>query len=272
MNNRNFKKLVSIKKIFSLLTIPFIFLAALSAQITQEDADEIVREHMRHKTELFYTVVYAKKGIQKNTTITSRAGEILELDYDCWLYFSHTFREGTSYVIEKTRYLTVNESTGNLFEINAKSDGRFPLPNDFADFAEWRPVAIEEHALANTHWKLAGIVNAQTDILTELEPKNCTICYMLIFVTDSYVMTFSSGNEFNALYEVDYDTNIIHLFNFSGTKVGETGNGQLYADIFIKNTLLLFSLQENELRLYYNDGKNYLLYNYMGVAWEPFIK
>jgi len=40
-------------------------------------------------------------------------------------------------------------------------------------------------SLEDTKWKLVGIVDAQTGILTELEPKDCKECYTLTFDTDT---------------------------------------------------------------------------------------
>ena len=59
--------------------------------------------------------------------------------------------------------------------------------------------------LANTKWKLSGIFNEMTGILTELEPKNCDECYTLTFDTDSTFTTHSSVNTFRGNYIVDYE-------------------------------------------------------------------
>ena len=43
----------------------------------------------------------------------------------------------------------------------------------------------KEKSLKDTRWKLAGIVNAETGVLTELEPNDCEWCYTLVFDFDS---------------------------------------------------------------------------------------
>jgi len=39
--------------------------------------------------------------------------------------------------------------------------------------------------LKGTKWKLAGIMDTQTNVLTELEPKDCADCYTLTFISDT---------------------------------------------------------------------------------------
>ena len=103
------------RKILLLIVAPFAFLSALSAQITQKEADGIVLERLKQETQ-FYTV-YAKANLQKEGfTITTAAGEEFELDYACWVYYFR-YNDDT-----QGRYLIVNESNGNLLEVNAKND------------------------------------------------------------------------------------------------------------------------------------------------------
>jgi len=104
------------KKILLLIAVPFVFLLALSAQITQEQADAIVLERLNQET-LPY-IIHAKEGIQSEMTITTMNGETLELDYSCWVYY-------VSYPSVNCclgRYLIVNESNGNLLELKATND------------------------------------------------------------------------------------------------------------------------------------------------------
>jgi len=114
--------------------------------------------------------------------------------------------------------------------------------------------------LIGTKWKLVGIGSLDKIALQELEPKDCEKCYTLTFDTDNTFLTFSSVNELQGNYKADYIAQTIQIFNFGGTKVGEVGGGYLYADPFWDMTIQSFSLQGNELRLYYNENKNYLLF------------
>jgi len=111
------------KKILLLLTALVAFFA-LSAQITQEEADSIVLERLSQ--EIQPHTIYAKEGIQTDMSITTANNEILELDYNCWVYY-------ISYT-DAGRYLIVNESNGNLLQVNTTSNA---APEDLV---EWRVV------------------------------------------------------------------------------------------------------------------------------------
>jgi len=112
------------KKIFLIIT-PFVFLSTLSAQITREEADEIVLERMSREIPPY--TVYAQENIQTNMVITTSAEEVIELDYACWAYY-------INYADNANCYLMVNESNGNLLEINTKSDV------GTSNLSEWREV------------------------------------------------------------------------------------------------------------------------------------
>ena len=138
------------KKILLLTTVLFAFFSALSAQITQERADEMVRERMQDDT--MFCFIRAKNTVQTGITITTSFGEILELDYNCWVYFVYYNNN-----VAKNCYLIVNESNGNLLEIKVKND----IPNNwvgddwmvFDDYADWRLVTTE---IPSTYYSLEG--------------------------------------------------------------------------------------------------------------------
>jgi hypothetical protein len=112
------------KKILFSLAVPLVFMATLSAQITQEQADKIIIERLNHDTSDF--IIYAKEEVQTNFEITTSIGEMLELNYPCWIYFIK--------YADKTngKYLIVKENNGNLLEMNTKND-EGPV-----DLSEWR--------------------------------------------------------------------------------------------------------------------------------------
>ena len=114
--------------------------------------------------------------------------------------------------------------------------------------------------LQGSKWKLVGIEILSKVALQELEPKNCVKCYILTFDSDSTFQTFSSTNELQGIYKANYGTQTIQITNFGGTKIGEVGDGALYWNHDIWHTVQTFSLQENELKLYYNENRNYLLF------------
>jgi len=117
-------KIMKIKTILLIIVQTFFF-TALSAQTTQEQADKIVLERMSSETQSY--TVYAKEDVQKEMIITTATEEMLELDYSSWIYYIR-------YGANQGRYLIVNESNGNLLEVDAKS-GAEP-----ENLAEWREI------------------------------------------------------------------------------------------------------------------------------------
>ena len=125
------------KKISLLTTILLASFSALSAQITQEKANEIVLQRMSQETQQY--TIYAKEGVQMDgITITTSTGEILELDYPCRVYY---IRYDFSLFLPKNkaaigRYLIVKESNGNLLEVSAINDIG---PEDSVDWRVFYP-------------------------------------------------------------------------------------------------------------------------------------
>jgi hypothetical protein len=106
-------------------------------------------------------------------------------------------------------------------------------------------------------WKTAGIADVETDLLRELE-NNCEKCYTLTFDTDESSYTaFTSANTLKGSYNADYVTRSIRFVISQQTIVDEQNDGKLWQNILL--TVESFSIQEDELRLYYNENKNYLL-------------
>ena len=102
------------KKIFLLLAASLICLTTISAQVSQEDADQIVIDRMSNETSDF--TIYAKDGVQTTFEVITASGETLELNYPCWVYYVN-FADETN-----GKYLIVKENNGNLLEVNAKND------------------------------------------------------------------------------------------------------------------------------------------------------
>jgi len=126
----------------------------------------------------------------------------------------------------------------------------------------------EKSPLEGTKWKLAGIVDTSTNELMVLEPKELDDFYRHVYsVGDFYTLMFDTDSTFSGrtttnviggIYITDYVTNSIHFTSFGGTKLGELGDGGLWWVIF--PTIRFFTLQGNELKLFYNDNKNYFLF------------
>ena len=108
--------------------------------------------------------------------------------------------------------------------------------------------------LPSTKWKLEGIVDVQTNTIKELEPKDYEISYTLTLYSDGTFTGYTSINKFVCVFESS--TGNVRLLLI--TEAGERGDGRLFY-----NTLLSVqshTQQEHELKLFYNDKRNYLLY------------
>ena len=116
--------------------------------------------------------------------------------------------------------------------------------------------------LEGSSWKLVGIVNTQTGALMELEPKGCDRCYTLTFEADNTYSVSSSTNDLFGEYIADYSTYGFQITLIDGTRVREIENGALYVTPFRDKSIKSFSLQKDELRLYYEDNgvEHYMLY------------
>ena len=246
------------KKIFLLIAALFAFFTALSAQTTQEEADAIVFKRMSRETGPY--IVYAKEGIQTKMTIISHKGEVLELDYACWVYYIH-------YVNNIGQYIIVKESDGNVLEIMVKN---YTKPDDLI---KWRMIDPEKlSVLHGTAWKLERIIDVENDI-TVFEPGSCKGCYTLTFDRHSCGALYSgipfSGVITNNIicgdYEINSETNAFIFTNIMGTAVGEGEDAYLYRQTLWKiQSFKIDDTSPRTLHLYYNDGKNYLKYKEIG--------
>ena len=117
---------------------------------------------------------------------------------------------------------------------------------------EWEQTTIEPQALLNTKWKCTGFVNAKSCMIKKSE-------HHLNFYEDGTL----SGCGCNVLvgnYKIDFITGNINIHNFITSEVlcPPEANEKLYVETL--NKVQFFSLQGNELRLYYNNKNNYLLF------------
>lgn len=137
-------------------------------------------------------------------------------------------------------------------EWNFKAD---IVTQDTTLYAKW-----EEINLQGTKWKLIGIV--ETEILIELEPKDCAECYTLTFDTNDTFEGRTTSNIIMGNYEIDYNTQTLRFTNIGGTEVGEVGDGYKYAEILwkIQSFILKKDVHPSMLYLYYNENRNYLLF------------
>ena len=117
---------------------------------------------------------------------------------------------------------------------------------------------IQQNPLLGT-CKLVGFGNTADNTFREAEPKDCEQCYTITFREDGTFFGYTSTNEVGGRYIVETTAQKIEFINFGGTKINELPDGHVYADAF--NSVNLFEINSNKLRLYYNNGLNFLLFN-----------
>jgi len=95
--------------------ILLIFSTSLSAQISRNEADEIVKKYLENKVAQVYPF-YIKTDVTGDFTLTTSNRETFRVKYDCWIYLK------SESAFSKTRYLFVNKDNGCLTEIVANND------------------------------------------------------------------------------------------------------------------------------------------------------
>ena len=115
---------------------------------------------------------------------------------------------------------------------------------------EPEPEPEPEFPLAGTKWKLAGIVDAQTGILKELEPI-CDMCYTLEFETDT------SGEGISTLNRLIFFLTPELRMWCATARYDIREDVQLFED-FIQR-LQYYEKTGNKLK-FYDNNHNYLLY------------
>ena len=140
----------------------------------------------------------------------------------------------------------------------------------FSACSEKTDKSEEKDLLLNSAWKLVGFVDVETEKMKEAEPTD-EWCFILRFKEGNFTPELSnsleggkklsgssSTNSFEGAYEIDESKNSINISIGLMTQVNEYLDGELYMKS-LKNTDF-FSLEEDELKLYYNNGQNYLLF------------
>jgi len=119
------------------------------------------------------------------------------------------------------------------------------------------PELPQSPALLRTKWGLTGIVDVGTGSLTRLEPDN--FLYTLYFDSETALSAWSPANTGRGGYVADYETGGIRVSGLWRTEVYDQEDGELWWRIL--GTVESFSLGDNELKLFYDGGKSYLLFS-----------
>ena len=113
-----------------------------------------------------------------------------------------------------------------------------------------------KNPLKNTEWKLVNFVYVANNTNKIPEP-NSEMCYILKFLETADSLTaVSSTNNFIGTYTIDIKTSSISITRLIGTKINEIGDGVSFVKSL--NTVDKYTIDNNILKLYYNDSKNCL--------------
>ncbi|MDR0542304.1 MAG: META domain-containing protein [Dysgonamonadaceae bacterium] len=112
--------------------------------------------------------------------------------------------------------------------------------------------------LQGTTWKLVGFADVETGTLRKAVPEDCLPCYTITFITDTTFTGKASSNLIHGHYKIDYEMSHMQIICGTMTEVVPYFDEELFVETM--NLVQSFALQEDEMRLYYNDRKNYLLF------------
>ena len=111
---------------------------SLSAQITREQADMIVLEHIQNEvTPPYFLYVNVNTPTAEGIAITTSQAEAMQAKYACWVYYLN--ENPVMSAPSQHRYLFVKEDDGNLLEVITSND----LVPELTDWTEVMPVGIE---------------------------------------------------------------------------------------------------------------------------------
>jgi hypothetical protein len=123
----------------------------------------------------------------------------------------------------------------------------------------------ETSSLQGTKWKLAGIVDVQTGVLTEIEPKDCGQCYTFVFNSDNTAIGISAVNEILVRLSGDPFFTLTTTFDDS-----ENGDVSLFYEV-IPLIESYSCIDQTELRFFYHRATNYLLFKLQSDVTCPTI-
>jgi len=106
-------------------------------------------------------------------------------------------------------------------------------------------------------WKFQGFGNTNDNSFEKATPSDCDKCYVLTFSENGTLSGQSTTNGFIGEYTIDGEN--VNIINFICTEIYESGNGEKYLEKM--NQIQRYKIIDNKLKLYYNQGQNYLLFN-----------
>ena len=126
------------------------------------------------------------------------------------------------------------------------------------------PESIQIKSLVGTSWKFVGFFDVEENDLKEVDRGdagkwNYDWCYELRFETDSTYKGAGCTNFIYGEYYADYSSS-----KFEIIRMGRTAGSALFDELLFLQALFIgqaFELSDGTLKLYYDDKKNYLLFN-----------
>jgi hypothetical protein len=104
------------------MSVLLAWTTSLYAQITREQADEIVREHVQREVTEPDVLLYINNSTPSNgvIVITTHRGESMKIKYPCWIYFLNEYHDVNGPA--QRRYFFVKNDNGNLMEVITSHD------------------------------------------------------------------------------------------------------------------------------------------------------
>ena len=127
------------------------------------------------------------------------------------------------------------------------------------------PDSLDMFYYIGSAWKLAGIVDSETNVLKKLVPIDENSYQMFlqpgaIRREKNTVIGFSSSNQLEGNYVIDYKTDTASISYIVTSNNHENADGVLFLSTL--NQVRFYSLQDHKLRLYSHDRKTHLLFKY----------
>jgi len=236
------------KKIILSFLFLFICATSLNAQITREQADEIVLQYVKNEaTPSFNLYGYLFEPSEEGMVITTHQEEIIKIEYASWAYYLNEFPLQST--LRQHRYLFVKEDDGNLLEVITTKD----LGPE--DLSEWILFIYHYATLSNISVSAGELEPAfSTDIfnytVTVVEAGEITISATPIneYATVSGIGTFALETGEN---------------NFTINVIAEDGVTERNYTILVNNLLDIFEADNSAVRIFPNPTKGELrIWNY----------
>ena len=113
-----------------------------------------------------------------------------------------------------------------------------------------------KNPLKNTEWKLVNFVDVANNTKKTPEPESEKSYILKFLETGDSLTAVSSTNNFIGTYTIDIKTSSISITRLVGTEINEIGDGVLFVKSL--NTVDKYMIDNNILKLYYDDNKNCL--------------